>query len=330
MGRLYPYSLEPELHRTELKGACLMSNDFHKNNQMSNDFDSKTDTSPGQDRESLNYSQLNKRSSPPSPKADIGEANFIYYNPTQRHRTFPELPDFGILYINLPRAAHLIAVDLWFSGRYVVKGMPDVVAFETIEDPAIVSALSDLTKTFEKRLLRSIQEGQLPSVQRKRDFADFVDAFDEDYIPGETYIHYNDLRKWLVDKGYVGPEGLDGIGAALDEFEEDELAVAAQITHDVSVRRLLRRYERNSSTSIARALEPEYVANAELVRTREALSDALKRVDQLEGELKHAHLPRQSAVDRPLFLKERRTLLVIIAALCKALGIEWQGRNAGR
>jgi hypothetical protein len=38
-------------------------------------------------------------------------------------------------------------------------------------------------------------------------------------------IHYNNLRKWLIDNGYVRPEGFYGIGAALNEFEEDGMLV---------------------------------------------------------------------------------------------------------
>ena len=45
-----------------------------------------------------------------------------FFNISERFRRFPDLPDFGILYLNIPAAASLTVEDLHLSGRHTFTG----------------------------------------------------------------------------------------------------------------------------------------------------------------------------------------------------------------
>jgi hypothetical protein len=250
-----------------------------------------------------------------------GHAAKVFYNYVEEHLPFPELPNFGVLHLSVPRAAALIGEDLIRSGRN------GVVERKDSETPRRERSHFELTTQFQARLLRSIKQGTLRCVPGARDLADLLEPGPSDLIPERTYIHYNDLVKWLIAQGYVDHSGRSDAGPALLEYEQDELEFAEKIELDVRTRRAMQ--------SRAKPLKPQWTetypplpTTDDRVEVQEALTDALARIRELENDLREARVLGTNKEDRPLTAKARKSHQILIAALCKALKIDMGSRDA--
>jgi hypothetical protein len=250
-----------------------------------------------------------------------GHTAKVFYNFVEEHLPFPELPNFGVLHLSVPKAAALIAEDLIRSGR------SGVVERKEGSVPGRERSLSELTAQFQARLLRSIDRGTLRYFAGARDLADLLEPGPSDLIPERTHIHYNDLVKWLIAQGYVDHAGRSDAGPALLEYEQDELELAEKIELDVKTRRAMQLRLKPPKTRWDEVYPPLPEPD-DRIAIQEALSQALARVGELENDLREAKALGTNKEDRPLTPRARKSHHVLIAGLCDALGINIRLRDA--
>jgi hypothetical protein len=245
----------------------------------------------------------------------------VFYNYVEEHLPFPELPNFGVLHLSVPKAAALVAEDLIRSGRNGVVERKEGIA------AGRERSFSELTVQFQTRLLHSIEQGTLRHVAGARDLADLLEPGISDLIPERTYIHYNDLVRWLITQGYVDRSGRSDAGPALLEYEQDELDLAEKIESDVGTRRAMQGKARTPKTRWTEVYPP-LPNKDDRLEVQEALTEALERVKELENDLREARALGTKKEDRPLTAKARKSHLILIATLCKALKIDMRSRDA--
>jgi hypothetical protein len=253
--------------------------------------------------------------------APIDHTAKVFYNYVEEHLPFPELPNFGVMHLSVPRAAALIGEDLIRSGRNGVVERKESSGLRRER------SLLELTVQFQARLLRSIQQGTLHCVAGARDLADLLEPGPSDLIPERTYIHYNDLVKWLIAQGYVDRSGRSDAGPALLEYEQNELDLAEKIELDVRTRRAMQSRAKPPKTRWTETYPP-LPATDDRVEVQEALTEAFARIRELENDLREARVLGTNKEDRPLTAKARKSHQILIATLCKALKIDMRSRDA--
>lgn len=241
------------------------------------------------------------------PEPDYGAADYI------------RLPDFGQQYYSLTDAALLSALDMWASGEapgVPPEGLPmaedDEEAHDHQDDPLIRAALDPLRVQLAAALVRSAEAGQLKVEVKGRNLAD------SRLIPERTFVHLQDLTEWLEVHGHDRGD----IIADVEESEADNpWLIASAVAEDRAGFRLAH-LQRESGTTV------------EGSRTVYKDSDGLKR--ELRAKSLHiAHLEQQlnaarggSGGEVRPGTRQKRTLLTIIAALCKRAGIDPKARGA--
>lgn len=211
-----------------------------------------------------------------------------------------QVENFGIWHLNISDAAELIALDMWFSGDF-----PDIAEPEDWEgsehDPRLLALLKDHSELFQTRLLAAVDSGQLKVAWAKRNF-------DEQLIPDLTYVSWDDLVGWLDERGYSS-------GDILGDWYIMEALIAEKIADHAAYLRAAKKagtFRRVIPTD----LDMAHKAVAENQRLRE--------------QLENLRADRPAKVDRPLPMRQRRTLLTVIAALCKRVGLAPEGRGTAR
>lgn len=236
-----------------------------------------------------------------TPEPDYGAGDYI------------RLPDFGVGFYSLEDAALLSALDMWSAGRapgVPADGLPmgdeDDEAHDYQDDPLIRAALEPLRGQLLAALVRSAEAGQLEVVVRGRTLAD------SRLIPGRTFVQLDDLVEWLDVHGHERGDIIADEESASDPWE-----TALRVAEDRARLRLAHLEPRPS------AGEPWTDADG----LRADLRTKRLHIAHLERELEEARRGVRTA-DKPLRTRERRTLLVVIAALCKRAGIDPSARGA--
>ena len=229
----------------------------------------------------------------------------------------PHVPDFGVWHLTVSEAARLVVLELWMASELPrLERIPDV---ESVDDPRLNEALEPETRNCEQKLLNAIHEGRLRSAFTQRDSGDQI-------IAGETYIHCHELFKWLGDRKLIP-------STIFAEWIDTEHEIAIEVQNDIKYlravdgkgkgelrkltdRRLFAKYRESTPDDFEELLE----MYRHEVRENEGLRNVL--VTLRSGQPEH--------VDRPLAARERRTLLTVIAALCRKLKIVPDDRSAAR
>ena len=227
------------------------------------------------------------------------------------------LPYFGVFHMPLKEAAELVALDMWHSGE-----MPDIEEPKDWDgneyDPKLLALLAGHIATFEARLLAAVNAGRLEAAAKKYDF-------DERLVPEEIYIELQELEKWLGARGYTG-------GEIINEWEKMEQDAAMHVCEELAYMRMANKSDnRNavSSFSLHGLLAKKgMIDEANIVEVVSAYKALIIENQHLKERQAHAKAEQPAKVDRPLSTRQRRTLLTIIAALCKHSSIDTMGRGA--
>ena len=233
------------------------------------------------------------------------------------HVYSPDVPDFGVWQLTLNEAARLVVLDLWMTGEQLE--FQEVTDCAGMDDPRLKEALEPEIVKYEEKLINAINEGRLPASFMRRDSEDRL-------IAAETYIHCHELFKWLSIR-----QGLPSTIFA--EWIDTESVIATEVRNEIkylraveskgkgalrklSDRRMLAKYRESTPDDFEKLLE----MYRHEVRENARLRDVLVTLRSGKSE----------RVDRPLGTRSRRTLLTVIAALCRKLRINPENRDAAR
>lgn len=120
-----------------------------------------------------------------------------FFNFTERFRSFPDLPDFGILYLSVPEAAELVTRDVRLSRPRILTSKDSSLLPPSRVESSEAAGLARFTKDIQTRLMRSVESKSLQCRSRPRAFTDFLNRGDEAVLPERTFLHFNDLVTWL-------------------------------------------------------------------------------------------------------------------------------------
>lgn len=211
-----------------------------------------------------------------------------------------QVENFGIWHLNISDAAELIALDMWFSGEF-----PDIAEPEDWEgsehDPRLLALLKGHSELFQTRLLAAVDSGRLKVAWTKRNF-------DEQLIPDLTYMSWDDLVGWLDERGYSSGDILGGW-----------YIIEALIAEKIADHAAYLRAAKKAGTFIGRRADPESVHKA-----------AIAENQRLREQLANLKANQPGKVDRPLLMRQRRTLLTIIAALCRRVSLDPKARGTAQ
>jgi hypothetical protein len=230
------------------------------------------------------------------------------------------IPNFGLWNPNIKEAAELVVIDMWFSGE--IEG---VIAPENFDESDYASwlkaALVDTITAFEARLSSAIDSGRLKASAILRDL-------DDRLIPEETHVSYEDLLEWMAERG-LEP------GDHMAEWVGTEATIAELICDEVAFLRNAckggGKSELNSIEAQRRRAQYGMLDEAqELVLVQASLKAKIVEIRRLKDQLAPFHSEQPAKVDRPLHIRQRRTLLTIIASLCAHAGIDYKARGAAQ
>lgn len=229
------------------------------------------------------------------------------------------IPDFGIWHLSVREAAQLTVADMWFSGHDDF-GVVDCPTFGgNPSHPEFIHALAAPIEQYEKRLAASIEAGHLKADRFGRDFDGIL-------VPQRTFIHFHDLQKWLQERDYES-------GDVIHEYQSFEWEIAAAMVDEAGYLRALSRSGPDQISKLAekranaRSGNP---ANSDAEGMLAALKAVTAENERLKEQLAAATLNVPAKVDRKLTTRTRRTLLTIIAALCKHAGLDPQARGTSQ
>jgi hypothetical protein len=231
-----------------------------------------------------------------------------------------------LFHLSIREAAELVAIDMWASGEFADIEEPD--GWEgNARDPMIAVLLDKEIKDFESKIFDAVNSGKLKAKNIIRDF-------DENLIATRPRIRYSDLDAWLEGHGYSP-------GDIFAEWAQDEVEIEGKLEEEFDY---LRALSRDSRGAIRRLpvisdflpIRPGDVLQSEdknkiiagykaLVISHDILAKKAYGGDSEQPLKKH-----DGKIDRPLTTRPRRTLLTIIAALCKYEGLDTNGRGTAQ
>lgn len=225
------------------------------------------------------------------------------------------LPYFGIFSMSIKEATERVALDMWFSGDFSdIKEPEDWDS--SVHDPKLLAVLTHKVAYIEEKLLAAVDSGRLEAVRTSRNL-------DEKLIPEKTYIKYQSLYDWLLERDYM-------CGDTLDKWSNSEMEIAMHICEELTYLRSINKRKEYEYQSLAfHGLEAkngviDEAKNIDVIAAYKALIIENKHLECL---LAHAKSEHPAKVDRPITTRQRRTLLTIIAALCDYSAINPASRN---
>lgn len=236
-----------------------------------------------------------------------------FFNFTERFRRFPDLPDFGILYLSVPEAAELVTKDLRLSKPHIFSSKDDGLLPPSRVQSSEAAGLARFTKDIQTRLLRSVESKNLHCRIRPKDFADFLNRGDEAFLPERTFIHFNDLVVWLREAGYFDHSDPAQLGPALQKFEQQELALAESVHADMEVRRSLRKRRVPAGWE---GMLPAVSEADQRLRLQDQLAQAIEEIDRLQSQLATAKKNMREEGDKKSARTDSR-IMAALAARCK-------------
>ncbi len=226
-----------------------------------------------------------------------------------------------LFHLSIREAAELVAIDMWVAGEFPNVEEPDDWGGSD-RDPRLLALLGDQIKQFEELLFAAVDSGRLKAKNITRNF-------DESLIENRARIRIENLERWLNDHGYEA-------GEVLTEWIQNEAEIASKLEEEFDYLRALSRtgkgvieYLPCISDGPVRLHEVDSMEHENLVSAYKALVISHDRLATLAYGDGNEQIEKADAkIDRPLTTRGRRTLLTIIAALCKYSSIDTMGRSA--
>lgn len=222
------------------------------------------------------------------------------------------LPEFGVGFYSLTDAALVGALDMWASDK--VAGVPCESWQTQRDDPKIRAALGPLQAQILAALVRSVESKQIDAEVLGRRLSD------SSLIPERAFIRLQHFVDWLEVHGH---ERGDLIADIEEDLQNDPWQVASGVAAE---RARLRLSHLKPEGSTAQDESKDWLESLDLEGLRRAYKARSIHIIHLEQQLR---LGRGAVgADKHLTTRERRTLLTIIAALCKKAGIDIKSRKA--
>ncbi len=241
----------------------------------------------------------------------------------KKYTQIEDAPTLGLFHLTIDDAAELIVMDMWVGGDILIETPDDWDGDE--RDPIITSLLSGDVEKFKENLIASINKGMLNPSVTKRDFNDLL-------IPEETYLDNEDILDWLTERNYC-------VGDIWHDWISNQVAIVEHLIEEIIyAREIISSGKKIPSTFQYKLWTVEYdgedlkeaklCASAKLLATYKGV---VIENQKLKEELKN-NKPSQkpNKADRPLTTRQRKTFLIIIAALCSSAKIDPEARGASQ
>ena len=248
----------------------------------------------------------------------------------------PDEPDlhslplkYRLFHLSIHEAAGLVAVDMWISGVFPDIREPDEWGGND-RDPMLFALLSEKIEQFESRLISAIDSGRLKA-------RNIVRNFDEKLVKVQPRIRVGDLEEWLAEHGYTP-------GETFTQWILDERDIETRLEEELEYLRALSRDTKGVIEDLPTfydffPVRPNDLDYFKKENDIEKIIAAYKTMAISHHELSKivygsnkyspkAHDPK--IIDRPVTTRQRRTLLTIIAAICKYGGLNPQVRGAAQ
>jgi hypothetical protein len=249
----------------------------------------------------------------PEHHAVYDRANRYCYLPDQ----YPTLPNFGILYLSVPRAASLIVDDLVIHNRSPFRKLQTTK--ENLSDSQREDLAEkhrpELTAQVEARLLQEIASGRLASVTAIKDMEDVTQRIDEQNAASRTYIFYGNLLRWLALSGYPKQFLLES--SVFGDYEDIEIALAKKVERLIFDHREMEGY----STDELRPFKKKEFFWKSYDEEGPDLHRVLSPVI-LENRALKQRLAQVQRMQKRLHSKEEASILIVLAALLEERGYE--------
>jgi len=221
-----------------------------------------------------------------------------------------DAPDFGFWQLTVKDAAALVVLDIWFAGDISVD-LPEADFYDW-RDPELRQALSKHFSDFEKRLTAAIDGGSLKTTKIRRNLNEELDT-------DKTLVNQEVLEEWLAEHGHK-------CGDAFEDYLAEEMNIHISVVNEICTQRMMLKYpELLPRYKPKTKLVPEGVMINDLRVAVKGLTDdnidLFTKKMQIEKELRGIQENYPKKTERPLTTRSRRTLLIIIAALCNKAGI---------
>jgi hypothetical protein len=230
-----------------------------------------------------------------------------------------DAPRFGLYLLSVRDAAELIASDLWFEGKISIN-LPDAEDYDP-GDPKLLKALSKYSSNYEKKLTEAVDKGSLKTTKILRNLMEELDL-------DKTLIDESDLISWLAERGHQ-------TGEAFERYFEEEHEITEEVIKEIYIRRMLRKPGALPSGHLPKT--HQNLERAGIDELRLEVKSLTKQYTELLGDhvllmekRRNTRGDNSEKKEKPLSTRSRRTLLTIIAALCKKTGVDYQHRGAAK
>lgn len=249
----------------------------------------------------------------PEHHAVYDRANRYCYLPDE----YPVLPNFGILYLSVSRAASLIVDDLVIHNRSPFRKLQKTKGnlSDSQREDLAEKHRPELTKQVEARLLQEIARGRLASVTAIKDMEDVTQRIDEQNVASRTYIFYGNLLKWLAISGYPKQFLLES--AVFGDYEDIEIALAKKVERLILDHREMEGY----STDELKPFKKKEFFWKSYDEDGPDLNRVLSSVILENRDLKR-RLAEVQRTQKRLHPREEASILVVLAAVLVEKGYE--------
>ena len=244
----------------------------------------------------------------------------------------PDEPDlhslplkYRLFHLSIHEAAGLVAVDMWISGVFPDIREPDEWGGND-RDPMLFALLSEKIEQFESRLISAIDSGRLKA-------RNIVRNFDEKLVKVQPRIRVGDLEEWLAEHGYTP-------GETFTQWILDERDIETRLEEELEYLRALSRDTKGVIEDLPTfydffPVRPNDLDYFKKENDIEKIIAAYKTMAISHHELskivyggnEHSTKDHGAKIDRPVTMRNRRSMLTVIAAICKYGGLNPQDRG---
>ena len=235
-----------------------------------------------------------------------------------------------LFHLSIREAAELVAVDMWVSGEFPEVKEPDDWEWSgSNSDPMLFPSLAEKSREFESRIISAVDSGRLKA-------RNLVRTFDEKLVENQPRIRIGDLEAWLNEHGYTP-------GETFTEWMQEEAEIEGKLEEEFEYLRALS----GACKGVVQDLpvisdhipiRPDDFAIFAEKKDVEKMASAYKALvisyfrllKTGYGDNEQPAKKREATIDRPLTTRQRRTMLTVIAAMCKYEGLDPQGRGTAQ
>lgn len=228
---------------------------------------------------------------------------------------YSALPNAGILHYSLVDAAQILAIDLWLSGD--IDGLTGQEWEGNHYHPKAREAIAPTMESMLDALIADVEADRLKAVVLAQSLPGAKRPPAPSFLPDQTFVHVDDLPDWMERYG-MGP------GQVLYDLADSGWA---------TVRALAKSVAQNRESYLVPALsndppspgDPVAYLNEELRVARSQIKTLERQIASLKktGPTSFGSQAGPSA-SASADTNKRRTLLTVIAALCKKADIDLQ------